>query len=146
VTGHSAEYKRYLKSPEWAERKRRYYRIRHRRCAACGTWKKVHLHHARYDRLTRELDGDLWPLCFACHRNVHAAARSGKHKDLEAATVAIVDAGQARRWRREQFRRLGRWITFPGDSSYFPAFWIVILGGICLRTVGPSLWRLAAES
>ena len=110
MTGHSPEYRRYLKSPEWAERKRRYYAIHHRRCAACGTWKKIHLHHARYDRLTREPDSDLWPLCLRCHRNVHAAARTGKYKDLEAATIAIVEASEARRWRRQQYRRLWRWL------------------------------------
>lgn len=112
VTDHSPEYRRYLKSPEWAHRKSRYYAIHHRRCAACGTWKKIHLHHATYERLTREPDSDLWPLCLRCHRNVHAAARSGKYRDLEAATIAIVKMGEARRWRREHYRRMWRWLIF----------------------------------
>jgi hypothetical protein len=107
---HSAEYKRYLKSPEWAERKRRYYQIHHRRCSACGTWKKIQLHHSSYDRLTREPDSDLWPLCSNCHRNVHQAMDTGRFRDLEAATIFIVERGEARRWRREQYRRLGGWL------------------------------------
>ena len=35
---------------------------------------------------------------------------SGKYENLEAATIAIVSAGQARRWRHKQYRRLGRWL------------------------------------
>jgi predicted HNH restriction endonuclease len=97
VAWHSPEYKRYLKSPEWAERKRRYYAIHHRRCAACGTWKKIHFHHSSYERLTREPDTDLWPLCFSCHRNVHRAFANERFRDLEAATIFIVNRGQARR-------------------------------------------------
>jgi hypothetical protein len=65
---HSVEYKRYLKSPEWADRKSRYYQHHPRRCAACGTYKKIHLHHSSYDLLTREPDTDLWPLCFSRSR------------------------------------------------------------------------------
>jgi hypothetical protein len=105
---HSAEYKRYLKSPEWAERKRRYFGAHPRRCASCGTWKKIHLHHSSYERLTREPDSDLWPLCFNCHRNVHRANDTGRFRDLEATTIFIVDRGQARQWRQKQYRRFGR--------------------------------------
>ena len=94
---HSAEYQRYLKSPEWAERKRAFFASNPRRCAACGTYKKIHLHHSSYDLLTREPDSDLWPLCFKDHRNVHRAFASGRFADLRAATAYIVSKGKARR-------------------------------------------------
>jgi hypothetical protein len=64
---HSPEYRRYLKSPEWAERKRQYFARHPRRCAACGTYPSkariIHLHHASYENLGREPDSDLYPLC-----------------------------------------------------------------------------------
>ena len=110
MTGHSAEYKRYLKSPEWAYRKALFFASHPRRCLACGTWRKIHLHHATYERLGREPDDDLRPLCLSCHRNVHAVAKSGRYKDLAEATEAMISSGQARRWRRQQYRRLWRWI------------------------------------
>jgi hypothetical protein len=119
---HSAEYKRYLKSPEWAERKRRYYQHHPRRCAACGIYKKIHLHHSSYEMLTREPDSDLWPLCFRCHRNVHRAYASGRFRDLRGATGYVVSKGKARQWRRKQLRRFARWVrrqlaAAPGVKS-----------------------------
>jgi hypothetical protein len=96
VAWHSPEYRKYLKSPEWAERKRRYYAIHYRRCAARGRYKKIHLHQRSYERLTREPDSDPRPLCFNCHRNVHRANETGRFRDLEAATIFIVKRVQAR--------------------------------------------------
>lgn len=107
---HSPEYRRYLKSPEWAERKRQYFSRFHRRCAACGTYKRIQLHHSSYERLTREPDSDLWPLCFKCHRNVHRAHDTGRFENLEASTLFIVQRGRAMQWRRKQARALGRWL------------------------------------
>jgi hypothetical protein len=119
VASHSPAYKRYLKSPEWAQRKLRFFAIHPRRCEACGTYpskaKLIHLHHASYDRLGNEPDSDLFPLCVArgwrrrlgfkgCHDNVHALAASGHYRDLRAATEALVDGERRKRRRRERQR------------------------------------------
>jgi hypothetical protein len=120
VASRSPAYKRYLKSPQWAERKRRFFATHPRQCAACGTYpskaKLIHLHHASYDRMGAEPDSDLFPLCVArgwwrrllgfngCHDNVHALAGTGKYKDLRTATEAFVDGQQRKRRRRERSR------------------------------------------
>jgi hypothetical protein len=119
MASHSPEYRRYLKSPQWAERKRRFFATHPRQCAACGTYpsraKLIHLHHASYDRLGNEPDSDLFPLCVArgwrrwlgfkgCHDNVHALAGTGRFKDLRAATETLVDNKQWKRRRRERQR------------------------------------------
>jgi hypothetical protein len=102
VRHHTPEYRRYLRSPEWEVRRHQYFNRFPRRCAACGTYKRIHLHHSSYERLTREHDSDLWPLCWRCHRNVHQAAATGRFENLEAATLFIVKRGCARRRRRKQ--------------------------------------------
>jgi predicted HNH restriction endonuclease len=48
-------------------------------CAACGCPWALHcgdLHHRSYDRLGRELDADLTPLCRGCHDQVHVILES----------------------------------------------------------------------
>jgi hypothetical protein len=120
VTQRSPEYRRYLKSAESAERKRRFFATHARRCEACGTYpskaKLIHLHHASYENLGMEPDSDLFPLCVTrgwwrrllgfkgCHDNVHALAATGQYKDLRAATEALVDGERRKRRRRERQR------------------------------------------
>ena len=72
--------------------------LRHPPSALCSmrSYKKIHLHHSSHERLTREPDSDPWPLCFNCHRNVHRAKETGRFGDLAAATIFIVERGQAR--------------------------------------------------
>jgi hypothetical protein len=110
---HPPELVRYYKSPQWKERKSRYYQTHPRRCLACGKYatKKVliYLHHTEYPPYWdgSELDEDLWPLCLRDHRNVHEAHQSGRFKDLQAATTYIVERGK----RRQRTRRViqGHW-------------------------------------
>ena len=110
---HSPEYKRYLKSNAWAIRKNAYYKRHDRQCAACGSWKKIQLHHVSYDNLGNEPDQDLVPLCFKDHRNAHRAHQSGRFKDLRMATEEIVAIGRRRRARCKKLRRFGRWLLRP---------------------------------
>jgi hypothetical protein len=51
---HASEYKRYLKSNAWAIRKSAYYRRHNRQCFACGSLKRIQLHHVTYDSLGHE--------------------------------------------------------------------------------------------
>ena len=118
MASHSPAYRRHLKSPQWAERKRRFFATHPRQCVACGTYpsraKLIHLHHASYDNLGSEPDSDLFPLCVArgwrrlifkgCHDNVHAVAATVRYKDLRAATEALVDSERRKRRRRERQR------------------------------------------
>lgn len=64
-------YRKYLKSPEWRETRRRKANLENYRCQRCGARNEHHLniHHLNYDRLGCEnLDDDLECLCERCHR------------------------------------------------------------------------------
>jgi hypothetical protein len=71
-------YNRYINSPAWSDRKRAYFSTYARVCAFCGTTDDIHLHHHTYDRMGRELDEDLVPLCVSCHDAVHDYHRSNR--------------------------------------------------------------------
>jgi hypothetical protein len=70
-------YAEYLRSPEWAEVRRRY-----RAAPAlpqecfCGAT-EVEFHHTTYERVGRERLEDLVPLCVNCHRMLHALESRG---------------------------------------------------------------------
>ena len=64
-------YSRYISSSEWQAKRRRALRRQHRQCRACGSMDKLHVHHATYERFTREADADLVVLCESCHSLVH---------------------------------------------------------------------------
>ncbi len=105
---HSPEYKRYLRSNAWAMRKNAYYKRFNRQCAACGSSKRIQLHHVSYDQLGHEPDQDLVPLCHKDHRNAHQAHHSGRLRDLRMATDEIVARGRARQARHRRYRSLWR--------------------------------------
>lgn len=62
----------YISSPEWIDRKKKYYDTHRRECRSCGSWEKViHLHHKTYKRIYNEDDSDMMPLCSDCHSSLH---------------------------------------------------------------------------
>jgi 5-methylcytosine-specific restriction endonuclease McrA len=65
------EYLRCMASPQWEARRSAYFAKHRKRCAACGSKDDVQLHHRTYERMGRELDADLCPLCQRCHASVH---------------------------------------------------------------------------
>lgn len=74
-----SRYEEYINSDAWSERRAAFFEHHPRRCRSCGTGKQIHLHHTTYQRLGREEDEDLVPLCEHHHRVVHrlhAARRS----------------------------------------------------------------------
>ena len=64
-------YRDYITSDLWRIRKRRYFETHERKCRACGSRKRIHLHHKTYRRLGEERDADLVPLCHSCHTTLH---------------------------------------------------------------------------
>lgn len=62
----------YLTSPEWQARVQSWRRDHARwLCYVCGRRDGLDLHHADYSHLGSERDGDLVPLCGACHDETH---------------------------------------------------------------------------
>lgn len=69
--GHTAKYQKYINSTKWERRKVSYYAHHPKVCRACAATELIHLHHHTYDRLGKEADDDMVPLCESCHELVH---------------------------------------------------------------------------
>jgi hypothetical protein len=68
----TAEYRQYLKGPEWdALRREALYQAGYR-CEWCGKAAPLQVHHLTYDRIFNEAQADLQAICFACHEWEHA--------------------------------------------------------------------------
>lgn len=66
------DYKGYLKSPEWLELRKK--QLRNQKvCQACGTEKRLNVHHMTYRRLGNEKLKNLKTLCKECHFELHRA-------------------------------------------------------------------------
>lgn len=61
----------YCRSNKWVRRKARYWKTHEKKCWICGSEEAVHLHHVSYERIGRERDEDLLPLCRKHHRGLH---------------------------------------------------------------------------
>jgi hypothetical protein len=85
------DYHKYINSPEWIFRKSEYYKTHRKECRTCGSDnRQIHLHHRTYDRVYREDDADLMPLCSECHSSLHYL--QGKFSiTVERATQLWVD-------------------------------------------------------
>lgn len=69
--GDHSSYVKYIKSPEWSERRKIYFESHKKRCRSCGTPNRINLHHGTYSNLFKEKDEDLVPLCGTCHSCLH---------------------------------------------------------------------------
>lgn len=88
-----SDYQRYISSPQWLARKRRYFKTHPRRCRICRAGVRfddqIHLHHLSYEHMGDEPDSDLMPLCQEHHAAIHKFhQRQGG--SLRAATLACV--------------------------------------------------------
>jgi 5-methylcytosine-specific restriction endonuclease McrA len=64
-------YREYLQTKYWRARRSRALRLAHFRCQACGSPRRLEVHHRTYARRGREADADLVVLCGRCHRRRH---------------------------------------------------------------------------
>lgn len=69
--GFANDYKEYLKSEEWKEKKMK--RIEHDkyRCKLCGSGKNLQVHHITYENFPNETIDDLVTVCRNCHIEIH---------------------------------------------------------------------------
>lgn len=124
---HSKEYRKHLRSPEWARiRKQALKRARYR-CQFCGITRDqarlrgqhLEVHHTHYENLGREQPEDLVVLCSKCHdvADNQRRARTG---------------GRRRRWRR---RRKGRRSFGPLRLLRVPAGFLLFAGALKVLSV-----------
>lgn len=73
-----ADYREYLSSEAWQEKRRSWYASKQNRkpgfCMFCNQRKPLDLHHKSYARIGRERLTDLIALCRNCHDELHALA------------------------------------------------------------------------
>lgn len=86
------EYKRYIKSPQWAQRRAILISKRGGRCEVCGTAQQIKLHHAHYATLTKERTQDVRVLCQKHHLELHALHRKAGRPDLYTFTLKYISS------------------------------------------------------
>lgn len=67
----SIEYRNYLNSFEWDQRRRKALYLANYRCELCGKAKPLQVHHLTYERIFNERASDLQAVCDQCHRRLH---------------------------------------------------------------------------
>ena len=96
------DYKEYIQSPEWAERRTRFFRsgMPSDHCTACGLPREsgFHLHHRTYKRLGAEHLGDLILLCPRCHSELHRGFKESGANNLWAYTKRWTKSKRKRAW------------------------------------------------
>ena len=66
------EYEEYMRSDEWAAKRKRALERACHQCTGCGAQERLQVHHKSYLRFGGgELDRDLTVLCESCHRDTH---------------------------------------------------------------------------
>ena len=70
----SMDYKDYLRTPEWQERRDKALHQANGRCQRCGNYRDLQVHHKTYERKGEELPQDLIVLCRDCHEKEHGLA------------------------------------------------------------------------
>uniref|UniRef100_A0A6M3XZJ3 HNH endonuclease n=1 Tax=viral metagenome TaxID=1070528 RepID=A0A6M3XZJ3_9ZZZZ len=80
----TAEYDAYLESEEWKALRTRIFEQANGRCVLCNR-PANNLHHRTYERVGKELDGDVTALCRDCHALFHEFYKTGhRHHDPKA--------------------------------------------------------------
>ena len=67
----SRNYRKYLKSDEWAQLKIDLFNYRGKSCEKCGNKKRLEVHHLTYKNVFNEEPEDLIILCRKCHQKEH---------------------------------------------------------------------------
>jgi 5-methylcytosine-specific restriction endonuclease McrA len=89
-------YRRYLKTPEWQQRRAAIVERSRGFCEDCGSRESLDVHHLTYKRRGSERAGDLVALCRQCHKERH----SGKRTTFDVIALLIL-----RRWRIWRYSR-----------------------------------------
>jgi len=64
-------YEQYLRTDHWLNVRDAAIKRANLRCVLCNSTVNLQVHHRTYERLGRELPGDLTVLCIICHERFH---------------------------------------------------------------------------
>lgn len=90
IKGKRLDYFEYINSPLWEKRKREYYAKHKKICMACGSDKRIQLHHLEYASYGNEPDYALASLCRPCHEEFHSK-HDTRHNMVKATLLFIKD-------------------------------------------------------
>lgn len=109
-------YYKYIRSPEWKQRKSDYKEYRGvEKCYLCKSFCKCDLHHKNYHRLGEEKNRDLRFLCRSCHEFVHSIVK------IKNGEIRPVEKSLARRWSAHCSSN-GLWSLRRQNPDKFKAF------------------------
>ena len=74
------QYREYLKSDDWKQKRSRKWEKSSKRCAICGSVENLDTHHLNYKNLFDVTNGDLKLFCRRCHYLAHDLMSQGKIK------------------------------------------------------------------
>lgn len=80
MTTKEKQYKRYLNTKKWKDKRIELFNIRGEKCEKCGSKNDLHIHHLTYENIFNEKLEDLQILCKFCHKAEHNG-RFNKKKD-----------------------------------------------------------------
>lgn len=99
-------YNAYLVSPHWKKRREEFFKKNKYECQACGSGDYINLHHATYQRMGIEEEGDLVPLCRSCHSEAHEIQKSTGENLYKVTYDYIMDKNQ-----QEELVELTKYLT-----------------------------------
>lgn len=70
-------YQDYLKSKQWAQRRKMALEHYGHKCETCGSMNRLQVHHRHYKTIFNEMPVDLQVLCCGCHENAHEGEKAG---------------------------------------------------------------------
>lgn len=98
MSHNAEEYRAYLLTRVWRERRDKAIKAAGGRCQLCNSEKYLNVHHRTYARLGKELPNDLTVLCRACHEHFHGITGGGARRLSKAPRDARTKAPLVAVW------------------------------------------------
>ncbi len=105
------EYRTYLDSERWKSKRKQKLKQVGRKCEACGSRKKLEVHHLTYEHIFNEPLEDLMALCFFHHRAAEECVakglltRVGNVRELAKRTLEVMRSYGNRKEKLKHKRR-----------------------------------------
>ncbi|MBA2754805.1 MAG: HNH endonuclease [Chloroflexia bacterium] len=110
-------YRDYLNSYNWQQRRQFILQRDGHRCRQCGDAYRLEVHHLTYRRLGREHPNDLMTLCRPCHESVHQRIKQSR-RWVKSSRQRWSSRSTVRRWSPKPSRaRQGDRSRYAGRSS-----------------------------
>ena len=82
---HESDYDKYLRSPEWQDKRQQRLALDNHRCVFCKSTENLNIHHRTYANLGHEdILHDLVTLCEKCHKELHEKIKETREQEQES--------------------------------------------------------------